>query len=373
MALFRFSPVSTVNTFPFFVTLATSLALVLTQRWHGRLTLDSVSGVQKRHVAPTPRVGGIALALGLVAAYWVAAPPERGLLGPMALAAIPAFAAGLAEDLTKRVAVPIRLLATMSSGVLAWLLTGVAMQDTGLWGLDHLLGFTPLAVLFTAFVVGGVANATNIIDGFHGLASGVVGIMLAAMGFMALRVDEVGIAHLAFVLVTLALGFGAANWPGGRIFMGDGGAYLLGFLVAWVAILLPMRSAAIDGWATLLACAYPVIEALYTIRRRMRRRGHHPGQPDKCHLHHFIHRRVIRKAFPRASHNLHNSLTGAFAWLIAALPAAWAVAFCQNTPALIAGFFLAAFAYAAVFARLTQFVWCFQAATLRPPRAANAS
>lgn len=358
---------------PFFVTFASCVALLLTQRWHGRLSMDSAHGVQKRHLVPTLRVGGIAIAFGLLAAYWVAAPAERLLLGPMGLASIPGFAAGLAEDLTKQVAVVVRLIATMSSGVLAWLLTGVAMQDTGLWGLDYLLGFTPLAVLFTAFVVGGVANATNIIDGFHGLASGVVCIMLAAMGLMALQVDDAGVAHLAFVLIGLVLGFGVANWPGGRIFMGDGGAYLLGFLVAWVAILLPMRSPTINGWATLLACAYPVIEALYSIRRRMRRRGHHPGQPDKCHLHHFIHRRVICKAFPGASHNLHNSLTGAFAWLLAALPAAWAVAFCQNTPALVAGFFLAAFAYTAVFARLTQFVWCFQAATMRPLRAAKAS
>ena len=355
---------------PFLVTFFGCVALVLTQRWHGRLSLDSHSGVQKRHLVPTPRVGGIAIAVGLGVACLLAPAPERALLGPMALASLPAFAAGLAEDLTKQVAVRVRLLATMSSGVLAWLLTGMAMRDTGLWGLDYLLGFTPLAVLFTGFVVGGVANATNIIDGFHGLAAGVVVIMLVAMGLMAQQVGDATVTHLAFVLAAVALGFGAANWPGGRIFMGDGGAYLLGFLVAWVAILLAMRSPAINGWACLLACAYPVIEALYSIHRKSRRRGHHPGQPDKCHLHHFIHRRVIRKLFRRASPSLHNSLTGAFTWLLAVLPAAWALAFCQNTPALIAGFFLAVFGYTAIFARLTQFVWCFQAATLRSPPAA---
>ena len=364
---------NSVSSVPFIVTFLACVALVLTQRWHGPFSLDSASGVQKRHLVPTPRVGGIAIALGLLVAWWLATVAERALLGPMVLAAIPAFAAGLAEDLTKQVAVGVRLLATMFSGVLAWLLTGIAMQDTGLWGLDTLLGFMPLAVLFTGFVVGGVANATNIIDGFHGLAAGVVGIMLGAMGFMALQVGDAAIAHLAFLLATLALGFGAANWPAGRLFMGDGGAYLLGFLVAWVAILLPMRSETINGWATLLACAYPVIEALYSIRRKVRRRGHHPGQPDKCHLHHFLHRRVIRKLFPRVGPTSHNSLTGALLWLLAALPALWAVAFCQNTAALVLGFFLAVFGYTAIFARLTQFVWCYQAATMRPPRAATAS
>ena len=361
---------SILHVVPLAVTLAISLALISTQRWHGHLSMDSSSGVQKQHTAPTSRVGGVAIAVGLLVAYGQAPGPAQKILGPMVLAGIPAFAAGLLEDITKNVGVAFRLLATMVSGVLAWALTGTAMQNTGLWGLDYLLGFMPVAVAFTAFVVSGVANATNIIDGFNGLASGVVAIMLVAMGFMALQVGDSDLAYVAFILASIAIGFGAINWPFGKIFMGDGGAYLLGFLVAWVAVLLPMRSATINGWATLLACAYPVLETLFSIRRRITRSGHHPGQPDNCHLHHFIHRRVIRKVFPRTGQALQNGLTGSLVWCLAALPAAWAVVFCQNTPALIFGFFLAVFAFAAIYARLTQFVWCFQAATMRRPTAA---
>jgi UDP-N-acetylmuramyl pentapeptide phosphotransferase/UDP-N-acetylglucosamine-1-phosphate transferase len=355
---------------PLMTTLVVSLLLILTQRWHGHLSLDSDFGVQRQHTTPTPRIGGVAIASGLLMAYWVTPLPVRQLIGPMVIAGIPAFAAGLMEDITKNIRVRTRLFATMCSGLLAWALTGTAMQQTGLWGLDQLLTSVPIAIAFTAFVVGGVANAINIIDGFNGLAAGVVTLILLAMGVMASRAGDVPLAQTAFALACISAGFGLVNWPWGKIFMGDGGAYLLGFLVAWLAVLLPMRNDGINGWATLLACAYPVLEVLFSIHRRIKRHGHHPGQPDTCHLHHFVHRRFVRKLFPATSRTLQNGLTGTAVWFLAALPALWAIAYAANTPALILGFFLAAFGYAALYARLTQFVWCFQAATMRQGKVA---
>ncbi|OGB33295.1 MAG: hypothetical protein A3F78_16505 [Burkholderiales bacterium RIFCSPLOWO2_12_FULL_61_40] len=350
----------------FTVTALAGVALVLTQRWHGHFSMDGTSGVQKHHTVPTPRIGGVAIVAGLLAA-WLLVEPDNvaDVLGPMLLAGIPAFAFGLAEDITKRVGVLPRLLATMFSGALAWYLTGVAMQDTGFPPLDLLLQFTPLAVLFTAFAVGGVANAVNIIDGFNGLAAGSVAIMLGALGLIALNVGDGALATVCFVLATSALGFGAVNWPMGKIFLGDGGAYLLGFCLAWVAVLLPMRSPQINAWATILVCAYPVLEVVFSVLRRRKRVGHHPGQPDKVHLHHLIHRRVVCKLFPHHSAALKNGLTSVLCWPCAALPAAWGVFYAGNTPMLILGLALVCFGYAALYARLSQFRWCFSALTLQ--------
>lgn len=355
----------------FFIVLATLLAsagLVITQRWHGHLTLDDAFGVQNHHTDPTPRVGGLAIVIGLTTAWLLAAPAVRALLGPMLLAGIPAFVFGLLEDITKKVSVLARLLATMSSGVLAWYITGVAMQNTGLAPLDWLLGFTPLAVLFTAFAVGGVANALNIIDGFNGLAAGSVAIMLCALGLIASSVGDPALAALCYVLTCCAIGFGAINWPWGNIFLGDGGAYLLGFALAWVAVLLPMRNPQVNAFATLLVCAYPVLEVGFSVRRRRKRIGHQTGQPDKAHLHHFIHRRLICKIFPHLHGGLKNGLTSPLCWLYTTLPATWAVAFAQDTVMLTLGLVLTTFAYAATYARLTQFRWCFSAWTMRSHR-----
>lgn len=347
-------------------TLLVSAALVLTQRWHGRYSLDECVGVQKHHVTPTPRIGGIAIVAGLVTGWFLTAHEVHEMLGAMLLAGLPAFAFGLLEDVTKQVSVQVRLLATMFSGVLAWHFTGVAMQDTGVPAIDWLLSYLPLAVLFTAFAVGGVANAINIIDGFNGLAAGSVAIMLSAMGLIALSLGDTPLAMVSFLLVACALGFGALNWPLGKLFLGDGGAYLLGFLVAWVAVLLPMRHVEVHAWATILVCAYPVLEVGFSVHRRRKRVGHHPGQPDKVHLHHLIHRRIVCKYLPGLSPELKNGLTSPLCWLATALPAAWAVAFAQNNLMLATGFCVLIFIYAALYARLTQFRWCFSARTLNP-------
>ena len=345
----------------FMVTLIGAATLVLTQRWHGRYSLDTAFGVQNHHTEPTPRIGGVAIVAGLAAAWLGSGTDVRALLGPMLLAGVPAFAFGLLEDVTKKISVSTRLLATMASGVAAWYLTDVAMQNTGFALLDMALAFAPLAVLFTAFAVGGVANAVNIIDGFNGLAAGAVAIMLTALGLMAASLGDATLATVCLLIACCVLGFGAVNWPLGHIFLGDGGAYLLGFLLAWVAVVLPMRNPQVNAFATLLVCAYPVLEVAFSVRRRRRRAGHHPGQADRAHLHHFVHRRLVRKLFPNASAKLQNGLTSPLCWVFAALPAAWALAFAQNTALLALGFALATLGYATVYARLTQFRWCFSA------------
>lgn len=350
----------------FAVTLLVGIVLIATQKWHGRFSLDGIDGIQKHHDQPTPRIGGIAIASGLTAAWLGATPDVRVVLGPMLLAGLPALLFGLAEDVSKRVGVLPRLLATMGSGALAWYFTGVAMQDTGLFPLDWMLQYLPFAVVFTAFAVGGVANAVNIIDGFNGLASGAVAIMLSALGIMGLHVGDSTFASVCFLAAGCAIGFGAVNWPLGKLFLGDGGAYLIGFVLAWLAVLLPMRSSMVNAWATILVCAYPVIEVGFSVKRRRHREGHHPGQPDKLHLHHLIHRRLVRKLFPRMSNAMQNGLTSPLCWILASIPAIWAITFVENTPILALGFGFAVVVYAALYARLTQFRWCFSAVTMRP-------
>ena len=347
-----------INVIVFSVTLLSGVALIVTQHKHGHWSLDTAFGVQNHHTSPTPRIGGVAVMVGLLAAWWLAVPDVHAILSPMLLASVPAFTFGLAEDVLKRVGVMPRLLATMSSGLLAWYLTGVAMQNAGLPPLDWALGFLPLAVLFTMFAVGGVANSINIIDGFNGLASGAVAIMLAALGIIAGNVGDAALATTCFTLAVCSLGFCAVNWPSGRIFLGDGGAYLLGFLLAWVAVLLPMRNPQVNAWTSFLVCAYPVLEVLFSVLRRRRREGHHPGQPDKVHLHHLIHRRVVCQVFPRLSSTIKNGLTSPICWFLVAVPALLSIAFAKNTFVLAFCFGCFCTAYFFIYARLSQFRWC---------------
>jgi len=348
----------------FTVTLLAAALLVITQRWHGHLSMDGTSGVQKFHIHPTPRIGGLAIACGLLAAYTQTSALVREILAPMLIAGIPAFGAGLLEDITKRVGVKPRLLATMFSGVVAWYLTGVVMNKTGIAPIDWMLSFTPIAVLFTAFAVGGVANAINIIDGFNGLATGAVAIMLFGMGLIAVQVGDGTLASVCFLLAAVILGFWAINWPMGNIFLGDGGAYLVGFMLAWIAVLLPMRNPSVTAWATLLVCAYPVLEVFFSFIRKSKRAGHHPGHPDKVHLHMLMYRRISRKLFPNANRALQNGLTSPFAWIYTLIPVGWAVVSYDQELVLAIGLLVAMLTYWALYMRLTQFRWCFTSLTV---------
>ena len=347
------------------VALLSALLLVATQRWHGRLSMDSTYGVQKFHTHPTPRVGGIAIVAGLLVGYALARPGRQGLLGPLLLAGTPAFVFGIVEDLTKRVSVRARLLATMACGVLGWAITGLSITEANLLGLDWLLEFTVVSVAFTAFAAGGVANAINIIDGFNGLSAGTVTIILTSFGFMAAALGDPDLAYTSLIVAGAVLGFAPVNWPLGKIFLGDGGAYFVGFALAWLAVLLLARHPEVSAWAPMLVCGYPILEVFFSIARR-RRRGSSPGDADRLHLHSLVNRRFVRVLLPHASNLVRNSATGAIMWGVALLPALIAVRWPTHTPALVLGFIVCALLYAAAYARLTQFMWCFGPATLEP-------
>jgi len=228
-----------------------------------------------------------------------------------------------------------------------------------------LLGFTAVSVAFTAFAVGGVANAINIIDGFNGLAAGTVIIILSGFAAICLSVGDVDLAYVCLILAGAVFGFLLVNWPLGKLFLGDGGAYAVGFALAWIAVLLLARHPQVSAWAPLLVCGYPILEVGFSVLRR-RRRGLSPGDPDRLHLHSIVKKRFVRQLLPHASNLARNSVTGLIMWVCALTPMVIAINLYSDSLGLALGLVSCALAYSAVYARLTQFRWCFKAATLEP-------
>ena len=198
--------------------------LVVTRELHGRFSADVILGVQRNHRGLIPRVGGLAIVMGVLLGWYYSKGEAGQMLKVIVVSGALAFGFGFLEDLTKRVSVRTRLLATMGSGLLASAMSGVVITDVDVQGLDSLLLWTPFAVLFTAFAVGGVANAFNLIDGLDGLATG-VGLFATATAFLSALIS--GNAALAFVTAPLAgalLGFLPYNFNPASIFMGDCGS-----------------------------------------------------------------------------------------------------------------------------------------------------
>jgi len=330
-----------------------SLAIVLTGRWHGKHTHDCAEGVQKFHTHPTPRIGGLALMTALCMAWWLMRDRHVELLGSMVIASLPAFLAGFLEDLTKRVGVRERLLATILSGVAAWYLTGYSLTRIDVPGVDLLLAFSLVSVAFTAFAVGGVANAVNIIDGFNGLSGGVLLICFAVLSSIAWSAGDVHLSKLSLLFMLSVGGFMLLNFPFGKLFMGDGGAYLMGFLLGWTAVMLPARNPDVSPWAPVAVCAYPLIETIFSMLRRLWNREH-PGLPDTEHLHSLVKTRVVRRYFAHLAPSLRNALVSPFCWALAVLFALPATLLYRDTAALMLAVAAMFVCYAALHAALLR-------------------
>jgi UDP-N-acetylmuramyl pentapeptide phosphotransferase/UDP-N-acetylglucosamine-1-phosphate transferase len=309
--------------------------LVLTAGSHGRFTMDVPGAIQKFHSRPTPRVGGIGIYLALLGASLVMPHSgSRAILSTLLVAGVPALLVGLLEDVTKRIGVGTRLVTTMASGGIASWLTGTSITHIDLPLADALLGFAPVALMFTAFAVGGLANAINIIDGFNGLASGTTTICLLALAAVAAMVGDTALVLAAVIVAAAVAGFWLVNFPWGKLFLGDGGAYFAGFALAWLAVLLPARNAEVSPWASFVLCAYPIIEVLYSIARRLLH-SHSAGQPDRRHLHSLVATQVIPKLLPHLQPTLQNSSVSVIMWACAAVPALAAIAMHHRTVYLV--------------------------------------
>ncbi len=330
--------------------------LVMTKRWHGIFTMDHTDGVQKFHTAPTPRVGGISILLGAIIAWDQVPTDVREMLTPILFAGLPAFIFGIAEDMTRRVGVSQRLLATMASGLLAWWITDYSLTRVDIPGVDWFLSFTLLSVIFTAFAAGGVANSINIIDGFNGLAGTASTLAFIGYGMIAWQVGDQTLVGVCLVMAACVFGFLLVNWPMGKIFLGDGGSYFVGFSLAWVAVLLLERHPHVSAFAALLVCAHPVIEVLFSMFRRMVKKQH-AGHPDRLHLHSLVKQRYVRRWFPYFPDDFDNSITGMLVGLMT-LPAIIAAnLFFDSAWMSATAFAVFSLGYVTLFARMARFRW----------------
>ena len=241
----------------------------------------------------------------------------------------------------------------MASGLIAWFLVGISLTDIGIPWVNGLFQITLFSVLFTAFAIGGVANALNIIDGFNGLASGFCVLAMLCLAAIAHSVGDTSLAVLCAALAASVAGFFCLNWPLGKLFLGDGGAYFVGYALAWVCVLMVERNEGVSPFSMLLVCSYPITEVLFSIyRRKIRHLA--PGQPDRLHLHSLIMARHISKRLDR---RLANPATGILVVALTTPSLVLAYLLQANTLASLAGFMVVIVCYLTLYARIVTFRW----------------
>ena len=346
----------------FLISLFVTLLIVRYAHLHEKFSVDSdLTGVQKFHVRPVPRVGGLGILIGLVgAALQLIWPYPTVAYGILALVAcgLPAFGSGLIEDLTKRVSPSARLLATMAAAAIAYFALHIAVIRISVPPLDFLLSYAAVSFCVTVLAVAALANAVNIIDGFNGLASMVALMMFASLAYVAFRLGDPVVLSGSLIMMGAVLGFFIWNFPAGLIFLGDGGAYFIGFMLAELAISLVMRHREVSAWYPVLLFVYPIFETCFSIYRKKFVRGMSPGIPDGVHLHMLVYKRLMRWAVgTKTAHEItrRNSYTSPYLWLLCLLGVIPATLFWQHTVHLFAFVVLFAITYVWLYVSIVRF------------------
>lgn len=333
-----------------------TLLIIRFKHLHEQFSADSdLSGPQKFHTNIVPRVGGISIAVGLFIAIIfrfknIPAPITEIVL---LVCAIPTFAIGLTEDLTKKISVRLRLIFTAIAAMLLVYLIPAQITRLDIPYLDFVLGVPIIGAALTVFAITGLANAYNIIDGFNGLASMVGIITLLAIAYVSFVVADPLMMYLSLIMAAAILGFFIWNYPRGLIFLGDGGAYLIGFWIASLSVMVTYRHQEISPWFALLINGYPIVETLFTIYRRKVHQGKSPGQPDGIHFHTLIYRRILRPHCSEGAFSA-NARTAPYLWMLTILGVAPAILWWQSTPALISASLTFIAIYVWLYTRIVQ-------------------
>ena len=273
----------------------TTACTPLLLRWAPRIGLTDLPGHRKVHTRAVPRIGGIAMAAGILIPTALIPQLTAPVLGLIAgLLVLLVF--GVWDD---RVDLDYRL-----KFLGQFLAVGLCMGVGGV-RIESLTLDTPVVLpnalswaLTFVFLVG-VTNAVNLSDGLDGLAGGLAFLCLCAIAVLGATIGNVMVTTLALIESGAILGFLRFNTHPARIFMGDGGSQMLGFSIGVLAILATQgESGVLSASLPLLLLGLPILDTLTVIVRRLAS-GQSPFVSDRNHLHHhllklgFAHREAV--------------------------------------------------------------------------------
>jgi len=263
------------------------------------------------HSRPLPRIGGLAIVLGILVPAAVFIRPDGPYLGILIGTGLVA-ALGLADDV-RRLRPSTKLLGVVAVALIPVLAFDVSFDGVSLPLLGNIefgVFAAPLTILWIAFL----ANLVNLIDGMDALAAGIVSIAAFSFAVLAASFGRVDAAALAAIVCGATLAFLRHNYHPARIIMGDSGALALGFLLACVAVQGVLKTAAtIALIAPLLVVAVPILDTSFVVLKRLKYRRP-PWGADHNHFYH----RFLRIGFSQRK-------TAAYLHLWALLLAAWAI------------------------------------------------
>ena len=269
------------------------LLTIVTTPWvirlaHTGVGLDVADESRKAQAEPIPRLGGMPLMLSLslgVILILLKNPGRSGEWFPILVGATLMYSLGLADDIA-RLGAKKKLLGQITiAALVCWM--GLKVQHFTLPGFGE-VDLGAFSVPVTMFWLIAIPNIINLIDGFDGLAGGLGMFMALTLGIVGFVTEHYSVTWFAFTMAGSLLGFLVFNFPPAKIYLGDGGAYLIGFVIAALSLSSSHKgSIAAALLVTVIGLGLPILDtSLALLRRAMR--GFPLFSADSEHIHHRL-------------------------------------------------------------------------------------
>ena len=258
--------------------------------------IDRPKDARRVHKKPIPRFGGMAIFLGSMAAMLIPAGMNEKIKIAM-IGGLLMYLLGIADDI-KNLKPAIKFLGQFLIASIVYALGiritfisnyfGASVTDSH----ANVILSAGVAYFITVLWIVGITNAVNLMDGLDGLAAGSVAIMSLCLAYIAyIHGVRLGSMPVCIALVAVAggcIGFLPYNFSPAKTFMGDGGALYLGYMIAVLSVISPLKRATVVGaLIPMLTLAAPIFDTAFAMLRRVLR---HESimKADKGHLHHHL-------------------------------------------------------------------------------------
>jgi UDP-GlcNAc:undecaprenyl-phosphate GlcNAc-1-phosphate transferase len=260
---------------------------------YGSLSLQAYQAKQRLHQDEVPRIGGLIVYLFLtITAFFVF---DSDLLNIILISAIPIIFIGVKEDFFHNTRPSLRLIfMILSSSLFIYLLpTNLPKIDFPL--INQLLSFSFMKEIFFIFSILVIINGNNLIDGVNGNMALTNIVQLCVLALLAFTLDDSHIAGVCLIVLIPLVIFLIFNFPFGKIFSGDAGAYFYGFVISASVIYLFGKYDQLFSWNAILILIYPSMELLFSFIRKKMFENKSPFTPDAKHLHSLVFRHFSKR------------------------------------------------------------------------------
>lgn len=251
----------------------------------GKMNALDMPDERKVHTVPIPRIGGLAMAIGVFVAVFLWK-DETGFLKAYIIGITIIVFFGIIDDL-KGLNYRIKFLSQIASALVIVLYGGLKVTHLGTLLPNNMFLPEWIAIPLTIVIIVGVTNAVNLADGLDGLAGGICLLSFCCIGYLAYLGENTTVTLLALALVGAIFGFLRFNTYPASLFMGDTGSQFLGFSLITSSLVLTQGNTALSPVLPLIICGFPVLDTMTVMLYRLSERRS-PFMPDKKHFHHRL-------------------------------------------------------------------------------------